>query len=102
MFFRLRRLFRSAGREFVVLWYAFRHPGTPAGFKLLALLLGLYVLSPIDLVPDTIPILGWIDDVTLIAFGIPALLKLAPAGALQDARLAADRLLSRWAPWRGR
>jgi uncharacterized membrane protein YkvA (DUF1232 family) len=100
MFPRLRRLVRTGGRDLVVLWFAFRHPGTPAGFKMLSLLLGLYILSPIDLLPDTIPLLGWMDDVTLIAFGIPALLKLAPVGALQEAYGAADHFLSRLAFWR--
>lgn len=99
---RLRRLLRTAGRDLVVLWFAFRHPATSIGFKLMSLMLGLYILSPIDILPDTLPILGWMDDVTLLAFGIPALLKLAPVSALQDAYSAADNLLSRWAIWRNR
>jgi uncharacterized membrane protein YkvA (DUF1232 family) len=99
---RLRRLLSTAGRDLVVLWFAFRHPATSIGFKLMTFLLGLYILSPIDFLPDTIPILGWMDDVTLLAFGIPALLKLAPVAALHDAHGAADSLLSRWAIWRNR
>src|SRR3954452_6760214 len=100
MFARLRRLFQTTGRELAVLWFACRHPSTPPVVKLGALLLVAYVLSPIDLVPDTLPVLGWIDDVTLLAFGIPAILKLVPASALEEARYASDRLLSKWAFWR--
>jgi uncharacterized membrane protein YkvA (DUF1232 family) len=97
---RLRRLARLAGSEITVLWFACRHPSTPSGVKLAALLLGLYVVSPIDLIPDAIPVLGWLDDATLLAFGIPALLRFLPADALADSRLASERLLARFAPWR--
>ncbi len=96
MFFRLSRLFKAAGRDALVLWYACRDPVTPGLVKLSALLLAFYVVSPIDLVSDFLPVLGWMDDVTLLAIGIPAILKLMPQRALQDAHSATDRLLSRW------
>ena len=95
MFFRLGRLFRTVGREIIVLWYACRNPATPLHLKIAAVLLGLYVISPIDMVPDWLAFLGWADDVTLLAFGIPALLRLMPGHALQQAQLATDRLMSR-------
>ena len=100
MLARLRSLFRTTGRELAVLWYACRHPSTPRMVKLAAIVLVGYVISPIDLIPDALPVLGWIDDVTLLAFGIPALLKLVPANALLDAHSASERLLSKWAFWR--
>jgi uncharacterized membrane protein YkvA (DUF1232 family) len=102
MFSRLLRLFKATGREITVLWYACRNPATPPFVKLAAALLMMYVVSPIDLIPDALPILGWIDDVTLLAFGIPAILKLIPAPALTDARSSSERLLSRWGFWRTR
>ncbi|MBK4737469.1 YkvA family protein [Noviherbaspirillum pedocola] len=100
MLTRLRRIARLAGSEITVLWFACRHPATPAAVKLAALLLGLYVISPIDLIPDAIPVLGWLDDATLLGFGIPALLRFLPAEALADSRIASERLLSRFAFWR--
>ncbi|MFL6719376.1 MAG: YkvA family protein [Burkholderiaceae bacterium] len=100
MFNRLRRLVRLAGSEVTILWFACRHPATPLAVKLGAGLLAVYLLSPIDLVPDALPVLGWLDDATILAFGIPALLKLMPAGALTDARSASERFLSKWAFWR--
>jgi uncharacterized membrane protein YkvA (DUF1232 family) len=100
MLFRLGRLFRAAGRDLIVLWYACRNSRTPGVIKLAALLLGVYVISPIDLIPDTLPVIGWVDDVTLLAIGIPALLRIVPRESLQEAHAAADRLLSRWAFWR--
>lgn len=90
MFFRLGRLFRAVGRDIVVLWYASRHPATPRLMKFGALLLALYILSPVDLIPDWLAVLGWVDDVSLIALGIPALLRLMPETALREARAAAD------------
>jgi len=96
MFLRLGRLFRSVGREILVLWYACRNPATPFRLKLVALLLGLYVFSPIDVVPDWLALLGFVDDVTLLALGIPALLKFVPAHALHEAHASADGLLSRF------
>jgi uncharacterized membrane protein YkvA (DUF1232 family) len=95
MFLRLGRLFRAVGRDILVLWYACRNPATPFRLKLVAILLGLYVFSPIDIVPDWLALLGLVDDVTLLAIGIPALLRFIPENALHDARIAADGLLSR-------
>lgn len=95
MLLRLRRLFRVVGRDIVVLWYACRHPATPWLMRLGALLLAVYIISPVDIIPDWLAFFGWIDDVSLIAFGIPALLNLMPAPALHDARVAADGWLSR-------
>jgi len=96
MFLRLSRLLKATGRDLIVLWYACRIPGTPVMVKLISILLAIYVFSPIDLIPDTLPILGWIDDATLLALCIPALLKLVPQPALLNAREATDRTLSRW------
>lgn len=95
MFFRLGRLVRAGGRNLLVLWYACRNPVTPLRLKLATLLLAVYLVSPVDLVPDWFMLLGWIDDVTLLALGIPAILRMAPASVLQDARAAAEGLLAR-------
>jgi uncharacterized membrane protein YkvA (DUF1232 family) len=95
MFLRLGRLLRAGGRDLLVLWYACRNPGTPWWLKLAAVLLAVYLFSPLDLVPDWFVPLGWIDDVTLLALGIPALLRLIPGEVLCDARSAVDGLLLR-------
>ncbi len=100
MLSRLRRLLRLASRDMVVLWHAFRHAGTPRKVKVLALLLALYVISPIDLISDLVPVLGWVDDITLLALAVPALLKLVPDAALRDAQAATDRSLAHWPFWR--
>ena len=91
MLIRLGRLLRMTGRDIVVLWYVCRHPATPRMLKLGALLAGMYVLSPVDLLPDWVPLLGWADDVTLLALAVPALLNLVPGPVLAEARAAAAR-----------
>lgn len=93
---RLRRLFRLFSRDAVVLWHACRHPGTPKRIRIGALLLVLYLLSPIDLIPDTFLLFGWMDDVTLACFLMPVLIRFLPDAVKADAGAAADRSLARW------
>ena len=61
------------------LWFALRHPAAPTWLKIGAALIVLYVLSPIDLIPDFIPLLGVMDDVVLVPLAIRFLLKRLPA-----------------------
>ena len=57
------------------LWIALRHPAAPTWLKVGTALIVLYVLSPIDLIPDVFPVLGWMDDVVLVPLAIRFLLK---------------------------
>lgn len=98
MLLRLGRLLRTAGRDLAVLWFACRNPATPRIVKLAAILAALYVLSPIDILPDWLVLLGWADDITLLALAIPALLALVPEPVLQQARTDAARW-SAHKPW---
>lgn len=56
------------------LWIALRHPAAPTWLKVGTALIVLYVLSPIDLIPDVFPVLGWMDDVVLVPLAIRFLL----------------------------
>jgi uncharacterized membrane protein YkvA (DUF1232 family) len=62
----------------LALWKLFRHPDTPRTAKLVAVLVLAYAVSPIDLIPDFIPVLGWIDDLVLLPLGIALAVKLTP------------------------
>jgi uncharacterized membrane protein YkvA (DUF1232 family) len=62
----------------LALWKLFRHADTPRAAKLVALLVLAYALSPIDLIPDFIPVLGLLDDVILLPLGIALAVKLTP------------------------
>ncbi|MBA3774287.1 MAG: DUF1232 domain-containing protein [Ramlibacter sp.] len=70
------------------LWFALRHPGSPGWLKLGAAMIVLYVFSPIDLIPDVIPVIGVVDDLVLVPLAIRWLLKRLPPDI---ARAAAAR-----------
>jgi uncharacterized membrane protein YkvA (DUF1232 family) len=81
-------------------WLAARDPRTPWYARAFGLLVTAYALSPLDLIPDFIPILGLLDDVVLIPLGIWLFLKMLPAGIFDEHRAtaaeAAERPGSAW------
>jgi len=77
-------------REVMALWFACRDPRTPWYARVLTMLIVAYALSPIDLIPDFIPMLGYLDELILLPVGIYLVLKLVPAEALADARARAQ------------
>ena len=68
-------------RELIALWHAFWAPQTPLYLKVATLMVVAYVLSPIDLIPDVLPILGLIDDVILVPFAVHWIVSRLPVGA---------------------
>ncbi|QIK95283.1 DUF1232 domain-containing protein [Sphingomonas sp. HDW15A] len=88
---RLKDWARRLKRDVVALWLAARDPRTPIGAKLLAGAVAAYALSPIDLIPDFIPVLGYIDDLIIVPAGIWLSLKLIPAALMDELRVEADR-----------
>ena len=62
-------------RDVMTLWFALKHPQTPWYARVLATIVTAYALSPIDLIPDFIPILGYLDDLILVPIGVWLLLK---------------------------
>jgi uncharacterized membrane protein YkvA (DUF1232 family) len=80
-------------------WLVARDPRTPWPARLLCLLLAAYALSPIDLIPDFIPVIGLVDDALLIPAGIWLVGRLLPAGLMDEHRAtalaAADRPVSK-------
>lgn len=87
----LRAWARRIKRDGVTLWFACRHPGTPVLAKALCVFVVAYALSPIDLVPDFMPVLGYVDDVLLLPGLIWLAVKLMPDHVLADCRTQADR-----------
>jgi uncharacterized membrane protein YkvA (DUF1232 family) len=81
-------------------WLAARDPRTPWHARLFGLLITAYALSPIDLIPDFIPVLGLLDDVILIPLGIWLFVKMLPPGIFEEHRVeaaeAAERPGSAW------
>ena len=87
---RLKNWAATLKREVMALWFACRDPRTPWYARALAMLIVAYALSPIDLIPDFIPVLGYVDELILLPVGIYLVLKLVPAQALADARARAQ------------
>ena len=87
---RLRLWARKLKAELLVLWFCRSHPDMPLAAKILAVLVVAYAFSPIDLIPDFIPVLGYLDDVILVPLGIWLALKLIPAHVIADSRLKAN------------
>lgn len=83
---------RDLKRQVFVLAAACRDPRVPWYVKALALGVVAYAFSPIDLIPDFIPVLGLLDDLILVPLGIMLVLKLIPAPVLADCRAQADAL----------
>ncbi|WP_371372547.1 YkvA family protein [Sporomusa aerivorans] len=75
----------------VILFYAWRHPLTPNYVKGLLTALLLYVVSPIDLLPDYLPLLGIADDAGLIAGAVLYLTKLLPASVIDESRRKSEK-----------
>ncbi len=77
-------------RDGLTLWFAARHPDAPWYAKALGLFVVAYALSPIDLIPDFIPVLGYLDDVLLLPALIWLTVALLPAAVLAQCRAQAD------------
>src|SRR4030081_3135870 len=86
---------RVLKRETYILSLAVRDPRTPWYARAIAAAVVAYALSPIDLIPDFIPVIGLLDDLIVVPLGIALALKLIPAPVMADCRsqaLAADKL----------
>jgi uncharacterized membrane protein YkvA (DUF1232 family) len=90
----LRRWAKLLKSDIVALWFAYRDPRTPWYAKAVTLLVVAYAFSPIDLIPDFIPVLGFVDDAILLPLGIWLALKLVPAPMMVQARAAAQAWLA--------
>jgi uncharacterized membrane protein YkvA (DUF1232 family) len=91
---RIKAWAKSLKRDVMTLWFVLKHPQAPWYARALAALLTAYALSPIDLIPDFIPVLGYLDDLIIVPMGIWLLLKIIPAQVLDECRSQADEWFS--------
>jgi uncharacterized membrane protein YkvA (DUF1232 family) len=95
----LKHRARAIKRDVHAIYLAARDPRVPWYAKALALCVAGYALSPIDLIPDFIPVLGYLDDLVIVPLGIVAVVKLIPPDIMAEHRaaaaLAAERPVSR-------
>jgi uncharacterized membrane protein YkvA (DUF1232 family) len=89
----LKQRARQLKAETFALYPAARHPDTPWYAKLLVSAIVAYALSPIDLIPDFIPILGYLDELVLIPLGIALAIKLVPPPVLAECRARAQEVI---------
>jgi uncharacterized membrane protein YkvA (DUF1232 family) len=86
---RLKARARALKADVLALYAAARHPRTPWYAKLLIFAIVAYALSPIDLIPDFIPVLGLLDEIILLPVGIVLAIKLIPADVMDECRARA-------------
>ncbi len=86
IFSSLKRWAGSLKRDVVALWLAARDPRVPWYAKAVAGAVAAYALSPIDLIPDFIPVIGYLDDLIIVPLGILFAIKLVPAALMQEFR----------------
>jgi len=92
---RLRRWARSIKRDALAIYLAARDPRVPFAAKVLAGAVAAYAFSPIDLIPDFIPVLGYLDDVILVPLGILLVVRAIPPEIMAEHRAAAQRMSER-------
>lgn len=86
---RLRDWARGLKRDVHAVYLAARDPRTPWYARALALFIAAYALSPIDLIPDFIPVLGYLDELILLPLGLMLVVRLIPVEVMAEARAAA-------------
>jgi uncharacterized membrane protein YkvA (DUF1232 family) len=101
----LKRIFKwpgaaALGTRLVALWKLFRHPQTPRAARWVAFAVIAYAVSPIDLIPDFIPVLGLLDELVLLPIGVALAVRLTPAvvwqACLAEAEASRDKLPRLW------
>ena len=86
---------RALKRHALTVYFAARDPRTPLPVRVLAVCVAAYAFSPIDLIPDFIPVLGYLDDLVLIPLGVALVVKLVPAEVMQSAQARAAAAVQR-------
>ncbi|SEM58572.1 Uncharacterized membrane protein YkvA, DUF1232 family [Paenibacillus sp. cl141a] len=89
---------REIKRNVFVLFLAYKDPRVPWYAKLFAVLVVAYAFSPIDLIPDFIPVLGYLDDLIIVPLGITIALKMIPQSVIEQCRAKAEEIRKQGKP----
>jgi uncharacterized membrane protein YkvA (DUF1232 family) len=98
LFAKIKQQARHLKSETFALYFAARDHRTPWYAKLLVAVIVAYALSPIDLIPDFLPVIGYLDDLILIPLGIAIAIKLIPRSVLDDCRIRALKTINNEKP----
>lgn len=99
---RLTERSKALKRDVYALYLAWHKPGLPWHLRLLAAAIVGYALSPIDLIPDFIPVLGALDDLVIVPAGLALLIRLMPPGLMDECRREAEGELAKGTPRAGK
>ena len=97
-FERLKQKSRHLKIEIYALYLAYRDPRVPWYAKAFVALVVGYAFSPIDLIPDFIPVLGYLDDLVLIPLGVAVALKMIPEKVMEDCRIRSKEVMTKKKP----
>lgn len=95
MLTRLKAWAKDLKRDVVALWLAARDARVPWHAKAVAAAVAAYALSPIDLIPDFVPVIGYLDDLIIVPAGIWLAVRLVPGDVLDELREAAAKVAER-------
>jgi len=91
VFKKLKALAVALKQDVLMLWFAIKNPQTPLAPKLISVFAVAYALSPIDLIPDFIPVLGYVDELLILPALIWLAIRFIPATIIQQSRLEAEK-----------
>jgi len=95
MFTSLKAQAKHLKQHTLTVYFAARDPRTPLLVRALAMFVAAYALSPIDLIPDFIPVIGYLDDLLLVPVGLALVVRLTPPEVLESARTQAQQVASK-------
>ncbi len=87
----IKKWAKTLKKEVLTLWFCQKHPDIPLLAKVFSVLVVAYAFSPIDLIPDFIPVLGLLDDIIIVPIGIYLTLKLIPKHVIDESRTKANQ-----------
>jgi uncharacterized membrane protein YkvA (DUF1232 family) len=98
MFNKIKAWARNLKRQIFVLYFAYKDKRVPLHAKIFTACVVAYAFSPIDLIPDFIPVLGYLDDIILVPLGVMFALKMIPKEVITDCEVKAEELLKTGKP----
>jgi uncharacterized membrane protein YkvA (DUF1232 family) len=98
MFVKMKAWARNLKRQIFILYFACKDTRLPWYVKAFAACVVAYAFSPVDLIPDFIPILGFVDDIILLPLGIMFALKMIPEDVLSDCEVKAEEMMKNGKP----
>lgn len=98
IFDKLKAWAKQLKRKIFILFFAYKHNHTPWYAKVFAVCVVAYAFSPIDLIPDFIPILGYLDDVILVPLGVMIALKMMPPSVILECTVKAEERMKNSKP----